>query len=516
MLVPLANAVNSQRAVDGLPHVPDGRLPYRIMPDSPNILFICADQHSFRYTGYAGHSMVQTPNLDSIARRGVTMTNAYCGSPVCVPGRASMMTGLYAHETNSFCNSTVWDGSQPTWGTRLHNAGYDCYATGKLDLNEDFDLGFKETDTKNGHHTNPDITSLFRNPLIYRADERSQVDGSPRAARHHDADLAGTAVDFIDNTSATLDRPWAYYVGFSLPHPRFSALEKYWDLYPPEQVDLPSVTDEDLENLHDVYKGLRYFKQLTVPVAEERVRRARAAYYGMITELDEYVGWLLDALDRTGQLENTLVVYTSDHGETLGAHGLWSKNNMYEDSVHVPMLMAGAALPPGVAIDTPVGHVDMVATLLEMAGAERPSGLRGNSLLPLVSGDGGDHPGFAYSECHCSGNLTGTFMVRRGDWKYVHFTWYDGLLFNLADDPDELVNRFDDPGASDVLKELKRILNHQVDTEEVTRRAFDTQARKLNDIVTGKTEGELARVLEGRLGPGQARAVAARVISQTA
>ena len=137
-------------------------------------------------------------------------------------------------------------------------------------------------------------------------------------------------------------------------------------------------------------------------------------------------------------------------------------------------------------------------------------------MLPLVSGDGGDHPGFAYSECHCSGNLTGTFMVRRGDWKYVHFTWYDGLLFNLADDPDELVNRFDDPGASDVLKELKRILNHQVDTEEVTRRAFDTQARKLNDIVTGKTEGELARVLEGRLGPGQARAVAARVISQTA
>ena len=393
-----------------------GRLPYDTMANSPNILFICADQHSFRYTGHAGHPMVRTPNLDSIAKRGVTMSNAYCGSPVCVPGRASMMTGLYAHETNSFCNSTVWDGSQPTWAVWLREAGYECYATGKLDLNDDFDMGFKETDTENGHHTNPDITSLFRNPLIYRADERSQVDGVRRVERHHDADLAKNAVDFIDHASTTLDRPWAYYVGFSLPHPKFTALEKYWDVYPPEQVDIPSVTDQDLKNLHDVYKGLRYFNQLDVPVAEERVRRARAAYYGMITELDEYVGWLLDALDRTGQIYNTLVVYTSDHGETLGAHGLWSKNNMYEDSVHVPMLMAGAGLPSGAAIDSPVGHVDMVATMLEMAGVEQPPSLRGVSLLPLISGGEVDRPEFAYSECHCSGLLTGTFMIRKGDW----------------------------------------------------------------------------------------------------
>jgi choline-sulfatase len=290
-----------------------------------------------------------------------------------------------------------------------------------------------------------------------------------------------------------------------LPHPKFTALEKYWDLYPPEEVDLPSVSDEDLENLHDVYKGLRYFKQLTVPVPEERIRRARAAYYGMITELYEYVGWLLDALRRTGQLDNTLVVYTSDHGETLGAHGRWSKNNMYEDSVHVPMLMAGPGLPPGIAVDTPVGHVDMAATMLEMAGAERPSTLRGVSLLPAINGNGGDLPEHAYSECHCSGNLTGTFMIRSGDWKYVHFTWYDGLLFNLADDPDELTNRFDDPEASDVLKDLQRVLHDQVNPEDVTRRAFDTQARKLSEIIAGKTETELVRVLEGRLGPGQGR-----------
>ena len=481
------------------------------MPDRPNILFICADQHSFRYAGYAGHPMVRTPNLDGIARRGITMANAYCSSPVCVPGRASMMTGVYAHETSSFCNSTVWDGSQPTWATRLRHTGYDCYATGKLDLNDDFDRGFKETDTKNGHHTNPDITSLFRNPLIYRADERSQVDGWTRTERHHDAELAKTAVDFIDNASPKLEGPWAYYVGFSLPHPKFVALEKYYGLYQTDQVDMPP--HHDTAELHQVYQGLRYFKQLADPVPEERVRRARAAYYGMITELDEYVGWLLDALSRTGQLDDTVVVYTSDHGETLGAHGLWSKNNMYEDSVHVPMLMAGPGLPSGAVVDTPVGHVDMVASMLDMAGAERPPSLRGTSLLPLIDGEGSAGPGFVYSECHCSGNLTGTFMVRRGDWKYVHFSWYDGLLFNLADDPDELVNRFDDPDASVVLQQMQGLLYDQVDPEEVTRRAFDAQARKLSEIADGKTEDELVQVLESRLGPGQARAVAARVVA---
>ena len=483
------------------------------MPDRPNILFICSDQHSFRYAGFAGHPLVQTPNLDRLAGCGVTMANAYCGSLVCVPGRASMMTGLYAHETNSFCNSTVWDGSQPTWGTRLREAGYDCYATGKLDLNSDFDRGFKETDTTDGHHVNPDVTSLFRNPLIYRIDEGSKVDGGKRAERHHDADLASTAVDFIDKTSAKLERPWAYYVGLSLPHPKFVALEKYYDLYPPEQLDVPSVTDEELDDLHEVYKGQRYFKQQAARVSDERVRRTRAAYFGMITELDEYVGWLLDALQRTGQTDNTLVVYTSDHGETLGAHGLWLKNNMYEDSVHVPMLMAGPGLPSGVAVDTPVGHVDMVATMLELAGADRPSALRGTSLLPLINRDGEDVPEFAYSECHCAGNLTGTFMVRKGDWKYIHLTWYDGLLFNLVDDSDELVNRFDDPEASGVLNELQRLLHDQVDLEEVTLRAFDAQARKLKAIVESKTEAELVQVLESRLGPSQARTVAARVTS---
>ena len=144
----------------------------------PNIVFICSDQHSHKYNGYAGHPFVNTPNLDRLAKYGVVFNNAYSGNPVCVPGRTSLMTGMYASDCNSFCNSTVWDGSHPVWGIGLTEAGYDCRAIGKMDLNDDFDTGFQEVNTSHGHRHNPDITSLFRRPPCYRVGERPGVDGS--------------------------------------------------------------------------------------------------------------------------------------------------------------------------------------------------------------------------------------------------------------------------------------------------------------------------------------------------
>ena len=162
-----------------------------------NVVFVCSDQHSFKYTGYAGHPVVRTPNLDRIAAGGAVFENAYCSSPVCAPGRAGMMTGLYPHETSSFCNSTVWDGSRPTWGTRLREAGYHTEATGKFDLNPGFDIGFEEFETRHAHSTGPDITSLFRSPAAYRTGERNIVNGGPRDKPHADARRARTCVEFL-------------------------------------------------------------------------------------------------------------------------------------------------------------------------------------------------------------------------------------------------------------------------------------------------------------------------------
>ena len=478
----------------------------------PNIVYFCSDQHARKYTGYAGHPLVQSPNLDRIARQGTVFTSAYCGSPVCVPGRACLMTGVYPSDCNSFCNSTLWDGSHPTWGTRLTEAGYYCRAIGKLDLDDAFDLGFEEVDTSHGHKYSPDITSLFRRAVAYRIDTRPMVDGHPRDTRHTlDARKTATAVDFITREAGTLDRPWALHLGLSQPHPRFVALQKYYDLYPLDQIDLPDLRQDDLENLHLVHQALRHFKLVATPIAEDRIRRAQAGYYGMITELDEYIGNVYTALEQTGQLDNTFFIYTSDHGESLGEHGMWNKNNLYENAAHIPLVIAGPGVPSGQTIDTPVAHVDLIATMLDLAGQDRPTELRGHSLLTMLNGDPGDHPGFAYTENHSQGNCTGSFMIRKGDWKYIHFTWYDNLLFNLKEDPDEFDNRIDDLDVQNIVHDLKTILHSQVDSEEVTRRAFDVQDRFLQNFAADKTETKLAAAFESRMGKGLAGVLAAKV-----
>ena len=160
----------------------------------PNIVCISTDQHSFRYAGFMGHALVKTPNLDRLASEGVVLENNYCGSPVCVPSRACMMTGMFPSDVNSYGNSTVYDGSYPTWGKRLRDdAGYYCWGAGKADLNDDVDLGF-EGHLSNEHATNPDITSLFRRPTIYRINERKQINGTFRKERSNDVKTADKAV----------------------------------------------------------------------------------------------------------------------------------------------------------------------------------------------------------------------------------------------------------------------------------------------------------------------------------
>lgn len=491
-----------------------GTMPYSdamrgMIPQKPNIVFICSDQHSYRYAGYAGHPLVRTPNLDRIAQQGTVFTDTYCGGPVCVPGRASMMTGMYASDCNSFCNSTVWDGSHPVWGTYLRDAGYQTVAMGKLDLHDAYGTGFREIETSHGHQYSPDITSLFRRPVGYRVNERPYVDGAPRDERHRDARIADMASSFI--RSAGYGQPLALYTGFLMPHPRFIALRKYYEMYPSYGIDMPNVPEGHLYEQHLIFQELRHFKLLSSPVAEGAVRRARAAYYGMITELDEYIGDIREALDAAGQLSNTIFIYTSDHGEMLGEHGLWYKNNLYEQAARVPLVMSGPGIPEGKTVSQPVAHVDLVATLLDWAQVPRPAHLRGTSLLPLMHGRPGLKPEFAYSESHSEGNCAGSFAIRKGDWKYIHVTWYEDLLFNVKEDPGEFHNRINDPGTKTVQQEMLDILHAQVDPEEVTIRAFQTQAKYLADMAGKMTESELVEKFRGRLGPGLAQTLAASV-----
>jgi choline-sulfatase len=451
-----------------------------------------------------GHPVVKTPNMDRVAQHGVIFNNTYCGNPVCAPSRAGMVSGVYPSDCNSFCNSTAWDGSLPAWPRPLRDAGYQTFGTGKMDTNDKFDLGFDEApNLANGHWKNPDITAFFRRPLCFRPGERRQVDGRSRAERHKDGKLADATVKFI-RSHAKSDRPWAAYCGPHMPHPSFVGLKDYFDYYV-QHADLPEVSGEELEQQHDVYKQLRNFKDIATTIPTERIRRARAGYYAMIQEVDDYVGRIWNALEETGQLENTIFVYTSDHGESLGDHGLWLKNNLYDVAARVPLVMAGPGLPKGKTVDTPVGHVDLIRTFLEVGAAKTHDKLRGHSLLPLANGTTGDHPGWAYCESHSEGNTTGSFMVRKGDWKYIHFSYYPtGLLYNVADDPGERHNRFDDPAAAGKLKELQDLLHAQVDTVELTERAFRLQRKRMDEMAAKLDQNGMLDEFRNRLGEGQA------------
>ncbi len=476
----------------------------------PNIVFICSDQHSYKYTSYMGHNVVKTPNLDRIAKEGVNFTNAYSCHPVCTPGRAAMMTGYFASDVGSYCNSTVWDGSKPVWGSYLQEKGYYTRAIGKMDLNVDFDHGFEEIETSHGHRYSPDITSLFRRPVGYRVNERPNVDGKPRSNPHKDTERAQKSLQFLQQEAKQKKQPWAIYIGMTAPHPKFVALQKYWDMYPTYSVDMPNIPPGHLEKQHLAFQEIRRFKRVATPIPDEKIRNARAGYYGLISELDANVGMVYDELKKSGELEDTLFIYTSDHGESLGEHGLWFKNNLYDVAARIPLLMAGAGLPKDKVVDTPVSHVDMVATIMDIVKHDSQKDMRGSSLLPMKNGKKGDHPGFAFSEVHSEGNCTGSYMIRKGDWKLIHFTWYDDLLFNLKDDPGEFNNLIDDPKLLVVKNELYGILNSLVKPEKVTVEAFQAQEKFLENLAAEKTEDELFDMFKGRLGKGLARAMAAK------
>ncbi|MBS1825005.1 MAG: sulfatase-like hydrolase/transferase [Acidobacteria bacterium] len=465
----------------------------------PNILFICSDQHAGAYVGANGHPIVRTPNLDRLAARGANFRQAYCGSPVCAPGRAAMMTGQFASDVGSFCNSTPFDGRALTWGNRLTKAGYRCWATGKMDLWQGKDFGFREEKTSHGHSTDPDITSLFRMPVCFRAGERANANGSFADRVAPDKDKADRALRFLREESKRGAAPWCMYVGFTKPHPKFHAHAKYQEMYPPEKMPLPQWPANYLESRHAAFQMLANFKNIQNPVPRERVQRARAAYFGLITELDGLIGEVMDELDRSGQAENTLVIYTSDHGEMLGEHGLWLKNVLLDGAARVPLIMAGPGVGKGKTVETPVSHADMVATMLEAGGAERTRELRGHSLL------NGSHPGYAYAESHSEGNATGSFLIRKEHWKYLYFTGDEPLLFDLKNDPGEFRNLAKDKQHEGVRKELHGLLTSLVNPDAVTAAGFARQREVRDRLVREQSREEFYGELVGRLGPIQAR-----------
>jgi len=334
-----------------------------------NVLIICSDEHRADALGVAGHPLVQTPNLDRLAARGVRFTNAYTPSPICVPARAAMATGRYAHQTGYWDNAMAYDGRVRSWGHALTARSVVSVSIGKLHYRrQDDDTGFARQITpmhvKDGSGM---VWGAVRDPLSdepRRDPMLAPIGPGFSAYNAFDTRVGDETVAWLKNAP---DTPWCLFSSFVAPHFPLTVPEKYFALYP--EVPMPELRVETGYERHPWLARMYEFFLHDEELGSDEARRdAIRAYFGLCSFLDAQIGRLLDTLSETGQLEDTLIIYTSDHGECLGHRNAWGKSVLYGEATRVPLIMVGPGIEAGLCA-TPVSLIDLAPTLAANFGA---------------------------------------------------------------------------------------------------------------------------------------------------
>lgn len=416
----------------------------------PNILFLFADDLRFSTIGALGYP-VQTPNLDTLVRRGTAFTHACIpggtSGAVCIPSRAMLMTGRTPYHLNNKI------GDHPTWPEAFRRTGYTTFLAGKWHnepaaVVRSFSGGgpiFLGGMGKTGEAGGVKIVTL---PVV---SYDGQTLGAPTPAPTDATELfADAAVKFLQDDRD--EKPFVLYVPFTSPHDPRIAPRRFHDLYDPAKIELPPnflphhPFDNGALKIRD--EGLAAF-----PRSPDEIRRHIADYYASISYLDEQIGRILAALEKSGRAANTIVVFAGDNGLALGQHGLMGKQSVYEHSVRVPLLIAGPGIPAGRRTDAFAYLLDLFPTLCDLAGVRAPAGLEGVSLAPVIRGDKTgirDDLFFGYLNLHRS--------VRTRDMKLIEYEVKGERhtqLFDLAADPWETKNLADDPAHAATLARLR-------------------------------------------------------------
>ncbi len=464
----------------------------------PNILFICTDQQRYDALGCYGNEHIQTPAIDGLAAEGVLFERCYVQNPVCAPSRASLLTGRYPHAHGLWANGVALPPHERLFPRALADDGYDCGLIGKMHLAACFrgrteprqDDGFRSFewahDPTHGSPGNAYHRWLEEHhPALYAAatargfgrqgHDPVGFDRLPTEA-HYSRWVGERAIDFL-RRGRDPDRPFFLMANFYDPHHPFVAPREWVDRYDPTVLPRPIGGPDDLADRPPIlaeasrkgYAGLaRGFSEYD----PRELREVVAAYYAMVALIDDETGRILAALDDLGLAEDTLVIFTSDHGEMLGDHGLLLKGPlMYEGAVRVPLILRWPGrLPAGVRRGELVQWIDLCSTVLEAAGAPPLPGDQGRSLLPLARGDADAAPrGWALCEYRNSGHPydppVHVTMLRRGRHKLIIHHGAPatgrargGELYDLEADPEERRNLWADPAAAAVRVELQEFL----------------------------------------------------------
>jgi arylsulfatase A-like enzyme len=394
--------------------------------ERPNVLILLADDMRPDAIAALGHPVIKTATLDALVRRGFAFNSAYCmGSTmgaVCNPSRHMLLSGmsLYRYDPQK---------KEETFGDVFRRAGYVTWHLGK------------KGNTAREYHKAFEFSD-------YLEDQKERTSG------HHGRAVADRAVEFL-KTGWKQDKPLLMHLAFEGPHDPRVAAEEWMSLYERDKIPLP----ENFRPFHEIDNGWlagRDEKLAAWPRTEAEVRQHLHDYYACITSIDHHCGRVLQALEELGQLENTLVIFTSDHGLAVGSHGLFGKQNLYEHSMRSPLVFAGPGVPHG-SSDALAYLFDIFPTTCELAGVPTPEGLDGRSQAAVIRGE---QP--AVREEVFLAFEQGQRAVRQGDWKLYRFPLVNhSLLFNLQEDPHELHNLAEDPAQAERVRDLMALLEQQ-------------------------------------------------------
>ncbi|HET6621078.1 MAG TPA: choline-sulfatase [Dongiaceae bacterium] len=415
----------------------------------PNILLVMFDQMAALSLPIYGHPIVQTPHMARLAARGTVFENAYCASPLCSPSRFAMLTGRLPSRIGAYDNAAELPASVPTLLHHLRNAGYRTGLSGKMDFTGADQLhGLEERLTTDLSPSDfgwvpdwehPDTVQPWFHTLQSVA-EAGPCDHS--LSLRYDGEACLQAVDWLHAAADRPDgRPFMLTLSIMHPHDPYQAPRRFWDLYDGVDIDLPTQARRAARTRNSIERRMHaLYDRDEIPISARQIRRARRAYYAMISYCDDVLGRLLDALRVSGIADDTIVIVTSDHGDMLGERGLWYKMVFYERAVRVPLIFAGPGIAPRRRIREAVSHLDLLPTLARLCGASvETADLDGNDLRPAakrVAPPTGDVIG----EYMAEGYDAPVVMIRSGARKFVYSQVEGPELYDLARDPLEMRN----------------------------------------------------------------------------
>lgn len=456
---------------------------------APNILFLMADQLAPQFLPAYGHKLVKAPHLTALAERGVVFDACYTNAPLCAPARYVMMSGRLPTAIGAWDNAVELSAEIPTFAHYLSALGYRTCLSGKMHFCGPDQLhGFQERLTTDVYPADFTWTPNWDEPEKqldwYHNMEVVRRAGTCLRSAYldYDDEVTFTATRYIfEHARRAEERPFCLVASFIHPHDPYITRPEYFERHREADIDMPATAFGAVPDDPHSARLRHGIGMMSPPPSEAEVRQARRAYYGSVAYIDDRVGEILRALEESGEADNTIVIFTGDHGDMLGERGLWFKMSWFEHSARIPLIVAWPKRLAPRRVAAACSQVDFLPTLVDLAsqgqGFDYPTPLEGRSLAPYLRGsadDAGEAIGEYFAEC----TAEPVFMIRRGNLKYVACKGDPEQLYRLDRDPHERSNRAGDPAEAATIAALRAEAARRWDSAALRQRVVESQRRR--------------------------------------